>query len=80
MFPNINGNVWTEFNRFLIPGKVKEVHIKLLHRYYHCNEFINKIRSDVSPLCSFYEEEVESFLIYFMDASILLTFGLKYLY
>lgn len=61
MFPNISRNVWTEFNRFLIPGKVKEVHIKLLHRYYPCNEFINKFRPDVSPLCSFCKEDVESF-------------------
>ena len=51
MFPNISRNVWTELNRFLIPGKVKEVYIKLLHRYYSCNEFINKE----------IKEEVESF-------------------
>ena len=54
-------SVWTEFNRFLILGRVKEVHIKLLHRYYPCQEFLNKFRPDVSPLCSFCKEEVESF-------------------
>lgn len=32
MSPNISRNVWTEFNKFLVLSKVKEVHIKLLHR------------------------------------------------
>ncbi len=29
---NISRDVWTELNRFCIPNKVKEIHIKILHR------------------------------------------------
>ncbi len=60
MFPDISNNVWTEMNRFFVPNKVKELHIKVLHRYYPCNELINRFKPDVSPLCSFCKKEVES--------------------
>ena len=66
MFPNISRKVWTKSNRFLIPSKVKEVHIKLLHRYYSCNEFIKKFRPDVSPLCSFCKEVFLTFILWML--------------
>jgi len=29
--------IWSASNTFLLPNKVKEIHFKILHRYYLCN-------------------------------------------
>ncbi len=60
-FPNISTDkVWTDHHKFLLPNKIKEVHLKILHRYYPCNELLHKFKEDVSPLCSFCRAESES--------------------
>lgn len=52
--------IWSASNKYLLPNKVKEVHFKILHRYYPCNTFINKFKKDVSPKCSFCNLEDET--------------------
>ena len=69
VFPNITSKCWIESNRFFVPKKVRETHLKILHRYYPTNEFIHKFKTDVSPVCSFCKEEVESFPHLFYSCS-----------
>ncbi len=59
--------IWSATNTFLLPNKVKELHFKILHRYYPCNTFINKFRKDVSPKCSFCNLENETLIHLFCN-------------
>lgn len=73
-YPDITIDLWSECNKFFVPSKTKEVHIKVLHRYYPSNEFINKFRPDVSSLCSFCQTEVESLSHLFYSCSFSINF------
>ncbi len=45
--------IWSTTKTCLLTNKTKEIYFKILHRYYPCDTFINKIRKDVSTKCSF---------------------------
>ncbi len=60
-FPEIpTEKIWLNPNKFLVPNKIKKVHLKILHRYYPCNKFWHKLKPDISPVCSFFKKEIES--------------------
>ncbi len=87
LYPNVNfQKVWTVPNKFLFNNKIKEVHFKIIHHYYPCNKYLSTFIQNLSPLCSFCQEEEESLshLFYFcpytkqfwlqISASLLLVF------
>ncbi len=53
-------NLWTFPHRFFIPSKIKELHFKIVHRYYPCNLF--RFFENISSLCSFCNTDEESIL------------------
>ncbi len=55
-------NLWTFPHRFFIPSKVKELHFKIVHRYYPCNLFLSRFFENISSLCSFCNTGEESIL------------------
>ncbi len=57
-------------NKYVISDKVKETNIKIIHRYYSCNDFINKFKDGFRKE----SETIFSFVI------ILNYFGPKFLY
>ncbi len=87
LYPNVHfQKVWTVPNKFLFNNKIKEVHFKIIHHYYPCNKYLSKFIQNLSPLCSFCQEEEKSLshLFYFcpytkqfwlqISASLLLVF------
>ena len=68
---------WTVPNKFLFHNKIEEIHFKNIHRYYPCNKYLSKFYSNISPLCSFCQEEEESILHLFYLCSYTKQFWLQ---
>lgn len=60
LFPNlIWRNIWSLPYKYFITNKTKEVSLKLIHRTYPSNLFMQRYKKDINGLCSFCEQAPE---------------------
>ncbi len=67
-------NLWTFPHIFFIPSKIKELHFKIVHRYYPCNLFLSRFFENISSLCSFCNTDEESILHLFYHCPFSMSF------
>ncbi len=56
------------------PSKIKELHFKIVHRYYPCNLFLSRFFENISSLCSFCNTDEESILHLFYHCPFSMSF------
>lgn len=60
LFPNlIWKNIWSLPYKYFITNKAKEVSLKLIHRIYPSNLFMQRYKKDINQLCSFCKQAPE---------------------
>ena len=52
-------NIWSLPRKFFITNKTKEVSLKIIHRVYPTNLFMQRYKKDISELCSFCKQAPE---------------------
>ena len=58
--PDLNWKkIWCLASKYLIINKIKEVSLKMIHRFYPCKVFLRRYKKDIDVNCTFCEQSEE---------------------
>ncbi|CDQ69573.1 unnamed protein product [Oncorhynchus mykiss] len=59
---SVGEKVWMLLHTYLLVNKIKEVSVKIIHKYYPANHYMKKFKENINSNCSFFNDHPETVL------------------